>query len=39
MQAGKIVEMGSAEAIFKNPQHPYTQELLGAAPLLATHPA
>jgi peptide/nickel transport system ATP-binding protein len=38
MQAGKIVEMGSTETIFSHPQHPYTQELLGAAPFLATHP-
>lgn len=36
MQAGKIVEMGSTENIFNQPQHSYTQELLGAAPLLAT---
>jgi len=36
MQAGKIVEMGSTETIFTMPQHPYTQILLSAAPLLAT---
>ncbi len=39
MQAGKIVEMGSTEKIFNQPQHPYTQELLGAAPFLATQSA
>ena len=38
MQAGKIVEMGSTESIFNHPQHPYTQELMGAAPLLTTQP-
>ncbi len=35
MNAGKIVELGSTEAIFTQPQHPYTQSLLAAAPLLA----
>ncbi|MBD3880781.1 ABC transporter ATP-binding protein [Phormidium tenue FACHB-886] len=35
MNAGKIVELGNTEAIFSNPQHPYTQTLLGAAPLLS----
>lgn len=39
MQAGKVVEMGSTERIFNQPQHPYTQELLGAAPFLATQSA
>jgi peptide/nickel transport system ATP-binding protein len=39
MQAGKIVEMGSTERIFNQPQHPYTQELLKAAPFLATQSA
>ena len=34
MNAGKIVELGETEQIFTNPQHPYTQTLLGAAPLL-----
>jgi peptide/nickel transport system ATP-binding protein len=35
MNAGKIVELGETEAIFTQPQHPYTQKLLQAAPLLA----
>ncbi|WP_448573173.1 dipeptide ABC transporter ATP-binding protein [Trichothermofontia sp.] len=35
MQAGQIVELGSTAAIFTQPQHPYTQTLLQAAPLLA----
>jgi peptide/nickel transport system ATP-binding protein len=39
MQAGKIVELGTTEALFNHPQHPYTQLLLGAAPFLAKHPA
>jgi oligopeptide/dipeptide ABC transporter ATP-binding protein len=30
MYAGKIVEIGNVEDIFKNPQHPYTQGLLGS---------
>ena len=30
MQGGEIVEAGETEAIFKNPQHPYTQKLLAA---------
>jgi peptide/nickel transport system ATP-binding protein len=34
MQAGKIVEMGPTAEIFNHPQHPYTQTLLQAAPLL-----
>lgn len=34
MNGGKIVELGTAKAVFQNPQHPYTQSLLGAAPLL-----
>lgn len=34
MNQGQIVEMGETQAIFSNPQHPYTQELLAAAPLL-----
>jgi len=35
MNAGQIVELGATEEIFTNPQHPYTQTLLKAAPLLA----
>jgi ABC-type oligopeptide transport system ATPase subunit len=31
MYQGRIVEMASTEAIFGNPLHPYTQELLSAA--------
>jgi len=32
MQQGQIVEQAECEALFKNPQHPYTRELLGAEP-------
>lgn len=35
MTAGKIVELGPTHTIFSQPQHPYTQTLLKAAPLLA----
>ena len=31
MQAGRIVEAASAEAIYENPQHEYTRKLLAAA--------
>lgn len=34
MQAGKIVEQGTTEDVFCNPQHPYTQTLIAAAPKL-----
>lgn len=34
MNSGKIVELETAEQIFTNPQHPYTQTLLQSAPLL-----
>ena len=33
MYLGKIVETGSGEEIFADPQHPYTQALLSAAPV------
>lgn len=36
MQAGKIVELASTKTLFDSPQHPYTQTLLQAVPVLAT---
>ncbi len=35
MNSGKIVEIDHTEKIFTQAQHPYTQKLLSAAPLLA----
>ncbi len=35
MQKGKIVEQGEINALFANPQHPYTQKLLAAIPTSA----
>ena len=32
MYAGRIVELGTTEAIFRNPRHPYTEALLAAIP-------
>ena len=32
MSQGQIVERGSSEEIYARPQHPYTQQLLGAIP-------
>ena len=32
MNQGEIVESGAVEAIFKHPEHPYTQRLLAAEP-------
>ena len=34
MYAGRIVEQGSAEAIYRHPQHPYTRGLLNSFPSL-----
>ncbi|WNS74715.1 ABC transporter ATP-binding protein [Bacillus sp. DTU_2020_1000418_1_SI_GHA_SEK_038] len=34
MYAGKIIEIGTVDEIFYNPQHPYTWGLLGAMPNL-----
>jgi peptide/nickel transport system ATP-binding protein len=36
MNAGKIVEIDTTEKIFTQAQHPYTQKLLAAAPLLVS---
>lgn len=32
MYAGKLMEMGSGEALFKRSKHPYTKKLIGAFP-------
>jgi oligopeptide/dipeptide ABC transporter ATP-binding protein len=34
MYAGRVVEQGSAETIFRTPQHPYTEALLQSIPVL-----
>ena len=34
MYLGRVVEHGTADAVFEQPQHPYTQALLRAAPVL-----
>jgi oligopeptide/dipeptide ABC transporter ATP-binding protein len=34
MYAGQVVERGSVEAIFSDPQHPYTEALLRSIPLI-----
>lgn len=33
MYLGQIVEMGSRQTIFENPQHPYTRKLMDAVPI------
>lgn len=33
MEHGVLVEQGSVEDIFEHPQHPYTQRLIGSAPV------
>ena len=32
LYAGEVVEIGTAEQIFKNPKHPYTRSLLRSIP-------
>jgi peptide/nickel transport system ATP-binding protein len=34
MYAGQLVEVGTTEEIYKNPKHPYTQDLIKAIPRL-----
>lgn len=34
MKSGEIVEQGDTRSVFETPQHPYTQSLLAAAPVL-----
>ncbi|MFD9287526.1 ATP-binding cassette domain-containing protein [Streptomyces sp. NPDC060030] len=34
MQRGRLVEVGDAAAVLRTPQHPYTQRLLDAVPVL-----
>ena len=37
MYLGKVVESGSVERIFANPQHPYTQALMRSMPRIGAH--
>jgi len=39
MYLGKVIETGPSEAIFANPQHPYTRALIAAIPNLGAVPA
>ncbi|THH36855.1 ABC transporter ATP-binding protein [Aliishimia ponticola] len=39
MEKGVVVESGPTDALFANPQHPYTQKLLGAEPTGRPEPA
>jgi ABC-type oligopeptide transport system ATPase subunit len=34
-EKGRIVEIGSTDAIFTNPQHAYTRRLIGAVPVVS----
>jgi peptide/nickel transport system ATP-binding protein len=38
LQSGRIVEQGQPEALFTQPQHPYTQRLLAAVPAMTPRP-
>jgi ABC-type oligopeptide transport system ATPase subunit len=33
MYLGEIVEIGPRQAVFENPQHPYTKKLMAAVPI------
>lgn len=33
MYLGRVVEIGDADEVYENPQHPYTQSLLSAVPI------
>ncbi|MGB4136065.1 MAG: dipeptide ABC transporter ATP-binding protein [Microbacterium sp.] len=33
MYLGRVVEVGDRDAVYENPQHPYTQALMSAAPI------
>jgi oligopeptide/dipeptide ABC transporter ATP-binding protein len=37
MYLGEIVELGSKEEVFNNPQHPYTRALISSAPIPNPH--
>jgi len=37
MYAGKVVEVGPRDAVFREPKHPYTQMLMEAVPTLEPH--
>lgn len=37
MYLGQLMELGTVEQIFDNPQHPYTQALLSAIPWIENH--
>ena len=36
MQHGQILEQAKTEELFRNPQHPYTRNLLASAPTMHT---
>jgi len=38
MYAGKIIERGTTEDVFENPQHPYTEGLLASTPRIDSMP-